>query len=192
MTRKIGLALLWTGFFAAAFVSVRQLDRVKPDPPSDAWKAIEWPYYLAAMAAGVAGVVMLRATARRAPGADGKAATDLATLRSSLASVNQRLDRVFEERSALDVYEIAPRIDRDLTEDLGNFADARETMIPVVGLQSYADIMSRFAAGERAVNRAWCASADGYIDEVWDSLARARELLKSTRDALEQKLGSPG
>ncbi len=55
-------------------------------------------------------------------------------------------------------------------------------MIPKLGMQRYADIMSPFANGERLLNRAWSASADGYVDEVRSCIAGARaELQKASR-----------
>ena len=60
------------------------------------------------------------------------------------------------------------------------FADARESMIPAFGLASYAEVMTRFAGGERLVNRAWSASADGYLDEV---VACLRDALGQLDDA---------
>ena len=65
------------------------------------------------------------------------------------------------------------RIDLKLREDLRRFADARESMVHLFGLQTYADIMSNFAAGERYINRVWSASADGYDEEAEAYLKRA-------------------
>jgi hypothetical protein len=59
--------------------------------------------------------------------------------------------------------------------DLNEFAEARETMIHVFGMQQFADVMSAFAAGERYINRVWSASTDGYVDEVQKYIKRARE-----------------
>ena len=64
-------------------------------------------------------------------------------------------------------------IDDRLREDLRRFAEARESIVHLVGLQAYANIMSEFAAGERYVNRVWSASADGYTDEAARYLERA-------------------
>ena len=50
------------------------------------------------------------------------------------------------------------------------------------GLAAYADVMSCFAAGERYLNRAWCASADGYIDEIHQYIDKAREQFASSLD----------
>ena len=46
--------------------------------------------------------------------------------------------------------------------------------------------MSRFAGGERYLNRVWSASADGYIDEVHAYLTKARDQLADARDYLYQ------
>jgi len=68
-----------------------------------------------------------------------------------------------------------------LREDLNNFANARESMQHVFGLQNYADVMSAFAAGERYINRVWSASTDGYVDEVRNYLNRATEQFREAR-----------
>ncbi len=65
------------------------------------------------------------------------------------------------------------RIDLKLREDLRRFADARQSMVHLFGLQTYADIMSNFAAGERYINRVWSASADGYDEEAETYLKKA-------------------
>jgi hypothetical protein len=67
------------------------------------------------------------------------------------------------------------RIDTGLRPDLIRFADARESMVHLFGLQTYADIMTHFAAGERYINRVWSASADGYDEEAARYLGRAEE-----------------
>jgi hypothetical protein len=51
----------------------------------------------------------------------------------------------------------------------------------VFGLQSYADVMSAFAAEERYINRVWSASTDGYVDEVRNYLNRATEQFREAR-----------
>jgi len=53
-------------------------------------------------------------------------------------------------------------------------------------MQNYANIMSPFAIGERLLNRAWSASADGYVDEVKDCIRRARVEMQRAKLLLEQ------
>ena len=49
-------------------------------------------------------------------------------------------------------------------------------------LKAYAEVMNRFAAGERSINRVWSASTDGYIEETSDYLEKAAAHFE---DALE-------
>ena len=51
----------------------------------------------------------------------------------------------------------------------------------IFGLQSYADVMSAFAAGERYINKVWSASTDGYVDEVHNYLDRATQQFREAR-----------
>ena len=70
---------------------------------------------------------------------------------------------------------------------LRRFAEARESMVHLFGLQTYADIMSSFAAGERYINRVWSASADGYDEEAATYLEKAATQFA---DAQEQLLAA--
>ncbi len=97
----------------------------------------------------------------------------LQTLESSLANILANLETINANSVNLPAYEARFEIDRLLREDLNRFANARESMKHVFGLQSYADVMSAFAAGERYINRVWSASTDGYVDEVHSYLDRA-------------------
>jgi len=76
------------------------------------------------------------------------------------------------------------RIDEELMPDIHDFVEARESMIPHLGMQSYANIMSPFANGERLLNRAWSASADGYVDEVRTCIQGARAELEKAQGLL--------
>jgi hypothetical protein len=57
-------------------------------------------------------------------------------------------------------------------------------MVHLFGLQTYADIMSHFAAGERYINRVWSASADGYDEEAESYLVKASEQFAIAQDQL--------
>ena len=81
--------------------------------------------------------------------------------------------------------QICVKIDAKLREDLRRFADARESMVHLFGLQIYANVMSDFAAGERFVNRVWSASADGYDTEARTYLGKAATQFRSARQQLE-------
>lgn len=170
--RKLGIALMWIGFLAASFFAMRQAD------------AVEWlPFGIFAVL-GAAGVVMIR-IADQAGSTDAvKVTTDLATLEGRLATVNDFLAELVARRDTVDVYEVRHEIDQNLADPLEDFADARESMIHGLGMETYATVMDRFARGERFVHRAWSASADGYIDEVWKSIDAAVENLRLADESL--------
>ena len=100
---------------------------------------------------------------------------NLQILETSLSNILRNLEEINADSATLPVYEARFEIDRLLREDLSNFANARESMKHVFGLQNYADVMSAFAAGERYINRVWSASTDGYVDEVHSYLERATQ-----------------
>ena len=64
------------------------------------------------------------------------------------------------------------------------FIDARPLLINRLGLGGYAELMDRFAAAERQINRAWSAAADGMYHESKDSLDTAAILLEETKPKL--------
>lgn len=170
--RKIGIILMWVGFLAAAFFAMRQLGTV------------EWVPFFIFSAIGGAGVIMIRRTDLAGATDTAKVSEDLGTLESRLASANEHLSALIARKSDVDVYDVRHEIDEKLAEPLEEFADARESMIHGLGMEHYAGVMDRFARGERFVHRAWSASADGYIDEVWASLDTASENLRIADDML--------
>jgi len=105
-------------------------------------------------------------------------------LRTSLANIVQNLEALNAGKEELPVYEARFEIDKLFRDDLSNFVDARESMIPRLGMQAYADIMSSFANAERTLNRAWSASADGYVDEVRRCVGVARSGLEKAGELL--------
>ena len=170
--RMTGIVMMWVGFLAAAFVAMRQLGTV-------AWV----PFALCA-AVGVFGVVLIRRSDLVGKTDTVKVSADLATLESRLATANEQLGALIARKTEVDVYDVRHVIDDRLAEPLDEFAEARESMIHGLGMEHYAMIMDRFARGERFVHRAWSASADGYVDEVWKSLDTASENLRIADDAL--------
>ena len=104
----------------------------------------------------------------------------------ALEDLTHSLEELVEEGEMIDVYGVKDRIDGDMAENMANFADARESMIPAFGLTAYAEVMTRFAGGERLVNRAWSASADGYLDEVVTCLRDALGQLHDAKGRYDQ------
>ncbi|NVJ71341.1 MAG: hypothetical protein HWE08_13350 [Alphaproteobacteria bacterium] len=152
--KTVAYLLVMLSFLAGAFLA--SLDKL----------AMDWVVFIPVMVVGVVGVVLLK----RAEAAEAKDSTKLAhhrgELESSLKNILKNLEDIHGRKDKVPTYDMRFEIDRLLREDLNRFADARDSMKHIFGLQAYADIMSSFAAGERYINRVWSASTDGYVDEV--------------------------
>jgi hypothetical protein len=177
--RLCGHVLLWLGFLSGAFVTVRSTEL--PERP---WLTISWPVYLIALSVAVGGVILLRATKRGARASSEKHAGDVQQMEDILKRLLDRLRAWQADDGRLPVHEVHREIDEHLSDDLALFAELRESMIDAFGLQNYAAVMTEFALGERAINRMWSASADGYIDEVDSCLQRASTHLENALNRL--------
>lgn len=159
--KNLGYLLICCAFLVGSFFTVEQTEGVP---------AVR---YLIALAIGVAGVVMVRRMIHLESRSEGVIASNLGSIASSLESVVVKIQLLEQEKEAADVYELRHRIDREFPEDLDAFVQARESFAHRFGLQPYADVMNPFAAGERALNRVWSASTDGYIDEAHTYVTKA-------------------
>ncbi|MCG8504998.1 MAG: hypothetical protein MI755_10365 [Sphingomonadales bacterium] len=158
---RFGFILVVAGFLSAAFVA-------SLDP-----EAVDWTFFVAAIGAGVIGVVIVKRAQKAAAHADHVLEGNRRDLTESLAAIIANLRELNGRKATVPVDELRHEIDRLFREDLNRFVDARESMVPLFGLQAYADIQSAFAAGERYVNRVWSASADGYQAEALAYLDKA-------------------
>lgn len=155
-----GFVLLVGGFLTGAYSTSLDVDNVN------------WTLFAVAALAAVAGIVMVR----RADSAHAQSET---VLESNKSELRESINNVVRDLNEMTAQEIAAgealreQIDLRLREDLRRFADARESMVHLYGLQTYADIMSSFAAGERYINRVWSASVDGYDREAETYLHKA-------------------
>ncbi len=166
--RVFGHILLWIGFLAGAFTAVRSMEN-----KSDPWATIDWRRFVGAVALGAGGVALLRATHRKGTlhAAEQRSVEELEQL---VTQVSRTVEAWLDAWSPNDVYTIHTRIDEQLANVLLEFATHRHVMEEAWGLSAYAAVMDEFAQGERLLNRAWSASADGYADEVLRALQRSR------------------
>lgn len=160
--KTLGLIMVIASFLTGAFLSVL-------DP-----RQVEWGYMIPVLLLGAVGLGIYRKVQREESRAGDRLAGNIDVLGKSLNNILTNLNALDERGDGLPVYEARFEIDRLFRDDLNNFAEARESMIHIFGMQNYADVMSNFAAGERYINRVWSASTDGYVDEVRMYLARAR------------------
>jgi hypothetical protein len=161
-TKSISLFVVMAAFLGGAFVSVL-------DPAE-----VNWTWLVPILAVGGIGLHQYRKASHGEASAGHRLTGDMDILERSLANVLRNLEELCERKENLPVYEARFEIDRLFRDDLNDFAEARETMIHVFGMQDYANVMSAFAAGERYINRVWSASTDGYQEEVHQYLEKAR------------------
>lgn len=168
--KNLSLFLVMAAFLAGAFIAV--LDPV----------TVNWVWMGGVLLAGVAGLVLFRRAHHGEASSGHRLTGNMKILTDSLGNILGNLQALCERREDLPVYEARFEIDRLFREDLNNFAEARESMVHVFGMQNYANVMSAFAAGERYINRVWSASTDGYRDEVLKYLLKARDQFAEAND----------
>ena len=206
--RILGHVLLWAGFLAGSLVTVfnstqegvEYVKGLKPDEvhgfelpdlsavavPENGWHLIPWVWYTLAAVVCFVGVVLLHASRRTATQKSEKSAASLTEITEALERAIGKVAKLSAVASKVAPSKIVTGIDDEIADDLRIFADGRDSMTTEYDLTVFADVMSPFAAGERAINRAWSAAADGYIDEASDCLQRGHEMLMSAREELKK------
>lgn len=167
--KAFSLFTIMASFLVGAFITV--LD------PSQ----VNWRWFVPVLSLGVVALFIYRRAHRSEARTSHRLSGNLEILDTSLGKLLGNLESLNALGDNLPVYEARFEIDRLLREDLNNFANARESMKHVFGLQNYAEVMSAFAAGERYINRVWSASTDGYVDEVRSYLDRATQQIREAR-----------
>lgn len=176
--KKLGYFLITIGFLAGALVAV--VDESK----------IQWFNFSGAIIFGVVGIIAVRLHEHKRSRSDRRLAMSWQDVKNSLSRIVENISQLNKEKKSINVYDMRERIDEIFAEDLASFVEARESLSHVHGLQVYADVMSHFASGERYLNRAWSASADGYLDEVTACLDGAQVQFLEAHNKVRQ-LGDP-
>ena len=154
---------------------------------ADGWHLIPWVWFGISLAVCLVGVVLIRKSMSQSEDASGhEAESNLDTIRSSLASLISKARTLEQQVGKLAPSKISAFIDDELAEDFRSFADGRECIIPRFGLNVYADVMTHFASGERYMNRAWSAAADGYVDEAATCIKQSMEFLGEASAELDR------
>jgi dTDP-glucose pyrophosphorylase len=171
--KNLGFILIAAGFLAGAFATSLDVQNVS------------WTIFGIGALAAIAGLFIFK----RQASAHARSASVLQSNRSELTDSIQNIVKDLEAMTngaMVHGAALREKIDMQLREDLRRFADARESMVHLFGLQAYADIMSHFAAGERYINRVWSASADGYDSEAETYLKKAAGQFDEARNQLSQ------
>lgn len=174
----IGRLLLFAGFLAGAYVTVAQVE------------AVSWLHYGVCAGLMLVGLALVRTGRGAEAGETEKHEGNLDVLEESVGRLIERVGAYTAIESDVELVGLHARIDAELMAHLDQFVEARESMIPRLGMQAYADIMSPFATGERILNRAWSASVDGYVDEVRSCVRQALAQLEDARARLREARGA--
>jgi hypothetical protein len=161
--RGLGLLLIVLGFLAGALIAV-----LEPE-------GVDWTWFIPVAAVGAVGVGVIQVTIRRAARDTGRIEASFATLDERLRKIVAHVTELDQAKNEIDVYDLPARIDEKLPAEIAAFVEVRSAIAHAWGALSYAEVMTRFAAAERYLNRVWSCASDGYIDEAHEYLARSRE-----------------
>ncbi len=150
-----------------------------------------WPgslVFLVSVIVMAGSALSMRRMSRSAMGVSGSGRPESSPaecLNSACQAVNELSDKVGAAddeptRLRLIVVELASVGQNQMTA----FVEARSQLTGELGLGKTAEIMDRFAAAERQVNRAWSAAADAHMEEAAGCLDTAKQLLADTRELL--------
>jgi hypothetical protein len=78
-------------------------------------------------------------------------------------------------------------IDAILAEHVTPFVEQRDRLIDEMGLSRAAPVLLQMARGERLLNRAWSAEADGHRPESLDAASEAQEAFEDALAVFEEK-----
>jgi len=171
--KTFGYLLLIAGFLAGAFATALDVEETN-------W-ALFWP----AAVVAIAGLATIKRQASSHARSEAVLTANRSELSESLGNVVRTLDALKDDAS-FDSAALRAAIDDRLRPDLQRFVVARESIVHLVSLTAYANIMSEFAAGERYVNRVWSSSADGYEEEASRYLERAAAQFRRAHAELEE------
>ncbi|MBN1760661.1 MAG: hypothetical protein JW863_20195 [Chitinispirillaceae bacterium] len=169
---KFGIILICIGFIAGTLATVIDVETVR------------WVPFITALFTGILGIVLTKASMKKETRSAEVLAVNMQHVETSIARIIMNLKELNEKRGAINTYDVRRKVDELFLEDLTTFVKARESISLTYGLQTYADVMSHFAAGDRYLNRVWCASADGYIDEVNECLDKSLEQFEDSQKKL--------
>ena len=176
-----GQCLLWLGFLGGAYATV-----LRQEIAESPWSTIPWGIYATFAVIGVVGVVMLRKLKADQRSASGESEAEFEAVLTSLRSVSEKAKQLAATIDDQTCEQVLEYIDEQCAPLLAEFADGRMLISNRFGTVVYAEVMTEFASGERYLNRAWSASADGYVDEVESCVKYADQFLAQALKILEK------
>lgn len=178
MKGAAAFVLITAGTLAASIAVART------DTSVDGWMAtwqIGTTWAIIGLALIVVGIFVQRAG--KAASGD-EARTGLAALDAALQRLATDTDALGAEIGSLELPALHARVDDILSGPATEFAEGRQAIADLFGVGAYAAVLGPFSQGERYLNRAWSASADGYREEAETFARKAGPLF---REALAKR-----
>ncbi len=144
-----------------------------------------WLFLLSVVGLVVGAVMMRMSRARaieRSSAEGGDPAALLDEIIATVGDIRSDLDAMGGEDERL--HAITQRVGALQEGAIAQFVDARERMVQRMGLARFATVMDRFASGERRLNRAWSAAADGVLAESVACLGDAEVRFGEARERM--------
>lgn len=153
----------------------------------NAWQTVNWLWYLCSAGVCLVGVCLIQMSKRNSASSTAeKSESSLKQIKANLANAIVNTTTLTNSISEFKPRQILEYIEENLLEDLRDFADGRDAITAEHGLEVFANVMTQFAAGERAINRAWSASADGYVNEAETCVQHGLAMLESANKLLKE------
>ena len=172
--KAIGYLMIAIAFLAGAYMSVRHETLVEAAP------------FIMTLVLGSVGIVLVRLATKQQSQHKEVLTSNLKTLEDSLNRLVADTAEFERTKDTINVYDLRHHIERTFAGPLGDFVEARESLAHAHGLQTYAEVMSQFSAGERYINRVWSASTDGYIDEAHVYITKAAAQFQEARETMQR------
>lgn len=174
-------------------LSIQRLSEAAPAEPllSQRTWPDTWPIFLGGLAASIAGVTLWRielATEKRKRIAALSQAQDSPShrdvVRLMLDSVSH-VEALAGQSGELQASQLCERIDAVLNELILPIVNDRTDVLNRFGMSHGSEMLIALAYGERMLNRAWSAAADGYLEEARDSVSESVEGFHEMQRLLE-------
>jgi len=157
---------------------------------------MRWPQkwtFLASVVVMLLGTMLVRTASKaqvQAPSPE-TAGAPADTPEAALEKIRDTVDKLLLELPQIEdederLAKIVERLGEAQRDHVDAFLRARPQLIARFGLSGYAEIMDRFAAMERQINRAWSAAADQVYDEAHDCLELSTLLIEETQRRVQQ------
>ncbi len=171
---KIGIVLIAVGFIAGTLTTTFSMTEVK------------WFPFVISVVVGIIGIVLVKISIKKQDQSKEVLTKNMESISASISNIVKKLKTLNEQKKDINTYDILHKVDELFLEDLNTFVETRKSISHTYGVQAYADVMSHFAAGDRYLNRVWCASADGYIDEVNMYIEKSLEQFEDSQKKLAE------